>query len=66
MVTKTIADLRKLRAELVDRRRQEAYGIDGSNQDERIERVAHVHLAIQAIDSVIEEGWSDQPSGPST
>ena len=33
MATKTIADLTKLRAELVDRRRQEAYWIDGPHHD---------------------------------
>jgi hypothetical protein len=66
MATKTISDLKKLREELVDRRRQEAYGIVGSDHDKGIEKVAFLHLAIQAVDSVIEEGWSDQPSGPST
>jgi hypothetical protein len=66
MATKTIAHLTKLRAELVDRRRQEAYWIDGPHHDERIEKVAYVHLAIQAVDAVIQEGWSEEPSGPST
>ena len=60
MATKTIADLRKLRAELVDRPRQEAYGIDGPNDDERMEKLAYVHLAILALDVAIEEGWSDE------
>ena len=62
MATKTIADLTKLRAELVDRRRQEAYGIGGPHDDEIIEKVAYVHLAIQAVDAVIQEGWSEQSS----
>jgi hypothetical protein len=60
MATKTTADLRKLRAELVDRRRQEAYGIDGPNHDERIQKLAYVHLAILAFDAAIEEGWGDE------
>ncbi len=63
MATKTISDLKKLREELVDRRRQEAYGIVGSDHDKGIEKVAFLHLAIRAVDAVIEEGWSDQPSG---
>jgi hypothetical protein len=62
MATKTIADLTKFRAELVDRRRREAYAIDNANDQERVEKLAYVHLAIQAFDAVIEEGWSDEPS----
>jgi hypothetical protein len=62
MATKTIADLTKLRAELVDRRRREAYAVDGPNHDERIEKLAYVHLAILAFDAAIEEGWSDEAS----
>ena len=64
MATKTISNLKKLREELVDRRRREAYGIGGPDNDERIGKVGHVHLAILAIDAVIDEGWSDEP--PST
>lgn len=66
MATKTIADLKKLREELVDRRRQEAYWVGGAHDDERIEKVAYVHLAIQAVEAVIAEGWDDEPSGAST
>ena len=62
MATKTVSDLKKLPEELVDRRRQEAYGIGGSDYDKGIQKVAFLHL-VQAIDAVIEEGWSDQPSG---
>ena len=66
MATKTIADLKKLRDELVDRRRQEAYWIGGVHDNERIEKVAYVQLAIRALDAVIKEGWDDEPSGSST
>lgn len=62
MTTKTVANLTKLRAELVDRRRREAYAIDGPDDHETIEKLAYLHLAIQAFDAVIEEGWSDEPS----
>jgi hypothetical protein len=61
MATKTISDLRKVREELVDRRRLEAYKIGGSDHDQGIQKVAYLHLAIEAFDAVIEEGWSDQP-----
>jgi hypothetical protein len=63
MATKTIADLRKLREELVDRRRDEAYQIAGVHDDERIAKIAYVQLAIQALDAVIGEGWDDTPAG---
>lgn len=63
MATKTVSDLKKLREELVDRRRLEAYGIGGPDHDQGIQKVAYLHLAIQALEKVIEEGWGDQPSG---
>ena len=59
-MSKTIDDLKALRAELVERRRKEAYYIGGAHHDERIALVAQVHLAIEAIDAVIAEG-GDQP-----
>ena len=62
MTTKTVADLTKLRAELVDRRRREAYAIASPDDHETIKKLAYVHMAIQAFDAVIQEGWSDEPS----
>jgi len=55
-MSKTIPDLKALRAELVNRRRQEAYWIRGPQHDERLQKIAHVHLAIAALDAVMAEG----------
>jgi hypothetical protein len=59
-VGKTIDDLKSLRAELIERRRTEAYWIGGPHHDERIEKVVQVHLVIAALDAVI-EGGEDEP-----
>ncbi|MET4701925.1 hypothetical protein ABIE65_004974 [Constrictibacter sp. MBR-5] len=60
---KTIDDLKTLRAELVERRREEAYRIGSAQHDEGIEKAGQVHLAIEAIDAVIAEG-EDQREPP--
>ncbi len=57
---KTVEDLKALRAELVERRRKEAYLIGSAHHDERIEKLVQVHLAIEAIDAVIADG-KDEP-----
>jgi hypothetical protein len=62
MAIKTIADLKNLRAELVDRRRDEVYQIASVRDDERIQKLAYVQLAIQALDAAIGEGWDDTPA----
>jgi hypothetical protein len=64
-MAKTIDDLRAIRAELLERRRSEAYHISGPHQEERIEKVARLHIAIDAIDAVIKEGL-DQPEADAT
>lgn len=66
MAIKTIADLKKLRAELVDRRRDEVYQIASVRDDERIEKLAYVQLAIEALDAAIGEGWDDAPAAGSS
>ena len=40
---------------------RDTFGIAASHS-KVIQKVAYLHLAIQAFDKVIEEGWSDQPS----
>ncbi|MEH2476268.1 hypothetical protein V1281_002563 [Nitrobacteraceae bacterium AZCC 2161] len=52
----TIADLKTLRAELIERRREEAYLVGGAYSDDRIAKLSAVHHAIAALDAVIEEG----------
>lgn len=59
-MAKTIEDLKTLRAQLVGRRRKEVYWIGGPHHDDRIAKVVQVHLAIEAIDTVISEG-KDEP-----
>jgi hypothetical protein len=56
MAARKVEDLRALRNELVERRRQEAYGVSGAQHHDRIEKLVQVHLAIEALDAVIEEG----------
>jgi hypothetical protein len=53
---RTVTDLFVLRAKLVERRHKEAYRVEGVQHDERLYALAQVHLAILALDAVIEEG----------
>ncbi|MDQ0347870.1 hypothetical protein [Ancylobacter vacuolatus] len=55
-MTETIEDLKKLREELAERRRKEAHWIHHAFNYERLEKIAQVQLAIQALDAVIAEG----------
>ncbi len=65
MEKRTVEHLKALRSELVERRRAEAYLVAGRYRD-RIAILVKVHLAIQALDAVIEEGGdgpdSDAPA----
>ncbi|MCK0196887.1 hypothetical protein MWN34_08165 [Ancylobacter sp. 6x-1] len=61
-MTKTIEDLKNLRANLVERRRKEAYRIGSDHHDDGIVTVAHIQLAIEAIDAVIAEGAEEPES----
>jgi hypothetical protein len=58
-----IADLRTLRTELIERRREEAYSVGGAYSDDRIAKLSAVHHAIAALDAVIEEGKDRTESG---
>ncbi len=62
MAGKTIEDLKSLRAELVERRRREAYWAieTGPNNETGLAKLALVDRAIQALDTVIAEG-KDEP-----
>jgi hypothetical protein len=53
---KTVKALEALRAELVERRRQEAYAIGGAYHNDRIMNAIQMHLAIEVLDAVIAEG----------
>ena len=61
MAGKTIEDLRTLRSQMVERRRQEAYRVSDAHDDERIEILMEVHQAIQALNAVIAEGKEGPP-----
>jgi hypothetical protein len=61
MAPKTVEDLEALRAKLIIRRRREAYGVYDAPVDERIAKLVHVHLAIGALDQVIDEGEEEPP-----
>ena len=56
MARKNVEDLKALRAELIVRRRREAYLATHHPSDERIATLTYVHLAIEALDRVIDEG----------
>jgi hypothetical protein len=59
MAGKTVKDLKAVRANLVELRRQEAYRVSGA--PERTHRVlVRAHQAIEALDAVIAEG-KDEP-----
>ena len=62
---KTVLDLKKLQSELFERRRREAYLVGSAHNDERIAKLAKVHVAIAAIDAVIAEG-QDEPASDAT
>jgi hypothetical protein len=53
MTTEKRANLQKLREELVERRREEANRLS-AHSDEGIKMLGHLHLAIEALDAVIE------------
>jgi uncharacterized membrane protein len=59
---RTVEDLKELRDELVERRRNEAYMVGGPHHDERIIKLVAVHHAIEALDAVIAEGQPETES----
>jgi hypothetical protein len=63
MAGKTVEDLKGLRSKLVERRRHEAYGV-GSEFRHDLEELVQVHLAIEALDAVIETGADEPERGP--
>lgn len=58
-MAKSIEDLKKLRDELVRRRRTEVEEIASATDDERIAATVQVHLAIEALKAVIENTQSE-------
>jgi hypothetical protein len=52
-MSEPLAELQKLREELVARRSEEAREVKGAHDDERIKTLGHLHLAIEALDAVI-------------
>ena len=61
----TIEELKKLRDELIERRRDEAYMVGSAFSDECIAKLNGVHTAIIAIDAVIAEGKDQAEHGSS-
>jgi hypothetical protein len=59
MIGRTIEDLTTIRAQLVERRRQQVYWITGAYHGDQISKAVEAHLAIQAIDAVIAEGLGE-------
>jgi hypothetical protein len=53
---KTIEDLKAVQAELVKARRRAAALINGTQDADRMEKLAQIHQAIQGLDAVIAEG----------
>ena len=53
MSGKTVEELKAIRAEIVERRRQEADLLGGADDGDHIERLVHLHHAIEALDAVI-------------
>ncbi|WP_147115249.1 hypothetical protein [Tateyamaria sp. syn59] len=51
---KTHDELRALKDELIERRNVELYRLDVHN-DDRIKRIANIHITIQAIRDALEE-----------
>jgi hypothetical protein len=62
MAAKTVDDLKLLRTQLIERRRREAYSLDGPHHSDGIARLVKVHHATEALDAAIMEGMN-QPSG---
>ncbi len=62
MAGKTIEDLKSLRADLMERRRREAYWVieTGAYNETGLAKLALVDRAIQALDTVIAED-KDEP-----
>jgi hypothetical protein len=62
MAGKTIEDLKSLRAELIERRRKEAYWATatGAFNETGLAKLIQADRAIQALDTVIAEG-KDEP-----
>jgi hypothetical protein len=61
MASKTVGDLRQLRAKLIERRRQEAYWVGSEHHGEGLGKLVQVHQAIEALDAVIAEGKDAPP-----
>lgn len=59
----TVSELQELRDALVERRVHDAYLVASAHNDERLEKLVRVHLAIEALDAVIAEGASKPESG---
>jgi len=65
MAGKTIEDLKLLRADLIERRRREAYWATaaGAFNETGLAKLIQADRAIQALDTVIAEG-KDEPEEP--
>ena len=60
-MARTVQDLKGVRAELAARRRNEAVSLCDGVSDERLSKLTVVHLAIEALDEVINEARGASP-----
>jgi hypothetical protein len=60
-MARTVQDLKGVRAELAARRRNEAVALCDGVSDERLSKLTIVHLAIEALDEVINEARGASP-----
>ena len=58
-MNRTVADLKGLREVLLEQRRAAAYLIVPGQQPDRVASLANLHLAIDAVEEVIEEGLDE-------
>ena len=63
-MARTVQDLKEVRAVLVARRRSEAISLCDEVTDERVGKLTHAHLAIEALDQVIDEARGVSQNSP--
>jgi hypothetical protein len=62
----TIEDLKTLREVLVSQRRAAAYLLVPGQQPDRVALLANLHLAVDAVEEVIEEGLAEDGADAKT
>ena len=65
-MNKTVADLKTLREMLILQRRAAAYLLVPGQQPDRVASLANLHLAIDAVEEVIDEGADENGADAQT